>query len=390
MGLRSPPRCYNPRVIGSSKTFARRLLTWYDAARRDLPWRVDRSASPDQLPDPYHVMVSEAMLQQTQVATVIPYFHRFLERFPTLASLAEADEQDVLRLWQGLGYYSRARNLRAAAQRVMADFGGRLPTRVDELLTLPGVGRYTAGAISSIAFGERAPIVDGNVARVLCRIDKILADPRDRETVEVLWMRAEQILPHERLGDFNSSLMELGATVCTPRSPQCLICPVSEHCEAFAAGVQEQIPPPKKAKVSPLEKRWTFIVRTGDRFLVEQRPATGRWASLWQFVTLPETDDEPLAALRKTTGLAIHSKTTLSPVGFVTHALTHRRYEFTVFTCETTAAAPNGTRTWVTLAELDRLPLSRPQLKVAQIAHSIQLGNGPKSATIYGQNGTLG
>src|SRR5687767_11119937 len=159
-------------MLGSNGTFGRRLLAWYDRHRRDLPWRPD-AATGRAAPEPYHVLVSEAMLQQTQVATVIPYYRRFLERFPTVAALASADEQEVLRLWQGLGYYSRARNLQRAARTVMTEHGGRLPETRDALLTLPGVGRYTAGAVASIAFGCRAPILDGNVIRVLCRVDKV-------------------------------------------------------------------------------------------------------------------------------------------------------------------------------------------------------------------------
>jgi A/G-specific adenine glycosylase len=222
-------------VLSTAALFARRLLAWYDGAQRRLPWRVDDRSG--RAPNPYHVLVSEAMLQQTQVATVIPYFNRFIERFPTLADLAAADEQDVLRLWQGLGYYTRARNLRAAARAVASEYGGELPRRRDDLLKLPGVGRYTAGAVASIAFDTRAPILDGNVARVLCRVDRIETDPRERATQDLLWRRAEQILPRKRVGAFNTALMELGATVCIPRSPQCLICPVRRHCEAHAAGV---------------------------------------------------------------------------------------------------------------------------------------------------------
>src|SRR3954470_16957732 len=205
-------------MLGSPTTFARRLLRWYDRARRDLPWR---AVGADGRPDPYHVLVSEAMLQQTQVATVIPYFNRFIARFATLADLARADEQEVLRLWQGLGYYSRARNLQKAARRVVSEFGGQLPADVDRLRALPGVGRYTAGAVASIAFGKRAPILDGNVVRVLCRVEKVTSDPRDRDTQALLWRRAEEVLPKVRVGDFNSALMELGATACIPRSPQC-------------------------------------------------------------------------------------------------------------------------------------------------------------------------
>src|SRR4051794_17880307 len=218
-------------MLGVPTTFARRLLRWYDRCRRDLPWRPQRTASSARV-SPYHVLVSEAMLQQTQVATVVPYFKRFIARFPTLASLASADEQEVLRLWQGLGYYSRARNLRAAARRVVEEFGGRLPQDVEQLRSFPGIGRYTAGAVASIAFGRRAPILDGNVIRVLCRLDQVTADPQDKQTQALLWRRAEEIMPKSRPGDFNSAMMELGALVCTPRSPQCLLCPVREHCEA--------------------------------------------------------------------------------------------------------------------------------------------------------------
>ena len=183
---------------GALALFRKKLLGWYDHARRDLPWRLPRDGAGSL--DPYHVLVSEAMLQQTQVATVIPYFHRFLAHFPDFKALAEAGEQEVLRLWQGLGYYSRARNLQAAARRVIADFGGQLPQTPDELLKLPGVGRYTAGAVSSIAFGRRAPILDGNVARVLCRLDAIETDPREPATHERLWKRAEEILPRAGSG----------------------------------------------------------------------------------------------------------------------------------------------------------------------------------------------
>jgi A/G-specific adenine glycosylase len=338
--------------------FRRRLLHWYRKHRRDLPWRVamNRQKLRDAAPDPYHVLVSEAMLQQTQVATVIPYFKRFIAQLPTLAALAAANEEEVLRLWQGLGYYSRARNLRRAAIAVVKDYGGKLPKTPAELLKLPGVGRYTAGAIASIAFGKRAPILDGNVARVLCRIDKIIADPRERATAEVLWTRAADVMPRAgSMGDFNSALMELGATVCTPRNPKCLICPVREHCEACAAGVQEKIPVRKKSKPTPLIKRWIFCIQRGDRWLIEQRPAKGRWAGMWQFITR-ESDQAALLPVRTTRP---------EKLGLICHALTHRRYEFQVLRCE--AIDPDTGGTWVTLGELERYPLPRPHVKVAQL-----------------------
>lgn len=362
-------------MSGDLRPFQRSLLAWYDRARRDLPWRVVPGSDPSLAPDPYHVLVSEAMLQQTQVATVVPYYRRFLEQFPTAAALAAADEQAVLRAWQGLGYYSRARNLQRAAQRVVADHGGRLPDTVDGLLALPGVGRYTAGAVASIAFGRRAPILDGNVARVLCRLDAVTADPRLPATRELLWARAEQVLPHERLGDFNSALMELGATVCTPRSPQCLICPVQAHCQAVAAGIQNEIPPPKKAKPTPLIQRWTVCVRWpgdgdgggADRYLFEQRPAAGRWAGMWQFTTFePTADGVPTAAfLHDRLGLRCAEPT---PMMTVEHGLTHRRYAFAVYRCDVAAppAEPVDPRRWLAAAEVAAYPLPRPHLKVLE------------------------
>jgi A/G-specific adenine glycosylase len=354
-------------VLGKCNDFTRRLLRWYDRFRRDLPWRIGRS---DTRPlDPYHVLVSETMLQQTQVATVIPYYHRFLERFPTLSHLAAADEQQVLRLWQGLGYYSRARNLQSAARTVVNKYAGRLPDTADELLKLPGIGRYTAGAVASLAFGRRSPILDGNVTRVLCRLDDVRTDPRQRENQALLWSRAEQILPMRRVGDFNSALMELGAVVCTPRIPKCLTCPVREHCAAHAAGVQEQIPTPRKAKPTPLTRRHTYCIRHDDSWLIEQRPSRGRWAGLWQFITLD--------AGAAPAGLPV---TILKPtrIGTVNHALTHRRYQFEVFLARAkTRNAAEGDRPmrWVTATEIERYPLPRPHLKMLEML-TIRLAAG--------------
>src|SRR5438105_5534112 len=215
-------------MLGNTIDFRRSLLAWYTANRRDLPWRVARKSPTSERPDPYRVLVSEAMLQQTQVATVIPYFNRFMAAYPTLRDLAAANEQEVLRVWQGLGYYSRARHLLGTAKILVDEKNGKIPATVEELLELPGIGRYTAGAIASLAFERRAPILDGNVSRVLCRLDLI----RD-ESKEALWTRAEELLPKKRIGDFNSALMELGATVCTPRAPKCLMCPVQKHCAAL-------------------------------------------------------------------------------------------------------------------------------------------------------------
>ncbi|HEV2294392.1 MAG TPA: A/G-specific adenine glycosylase [Tepidisphaeraceae bacterium] len=370
-------------MIGRTNSFSRRLLAWYDRSRRDLPWRVSPGSPLHHRLDPYHVLVSEAMLQQTQVATVIPYFQRFLQKFPTVADLAAADEQDVLRAWQGLGYYSRARHLRAAAQVIVSQHGGRVPATVEALRALPGVGAYTAGAVASIAYNCRAPIVDGNVARVLCRIDRIETDPRDTTTLAILWRRAEEILPHARVGDFNSSLMELGAMVCTPRAPQCLVCPIRAHCEAVSAGVQDRIPAPRKTKATPLLHRDVLCVRSrrdggaGDDviWLIEQRPASGRWAGMWQFVTVARNGKPPTAKdVAKQTGLVVEKP---KLIGAACHALTHRRYAFEIYVCTARADYDryepwqSRPRKWVTRAELERYPLPRPHAKIARMLDAL-------------------
>ncbi|MBV8780476.1 MAG: A/G-specific adenine glycosylase [Phycisphaerae bacterium] len=332
-------------MLGTAAYFSRQLLRWYHVNRRELPWRAVRG----QRVDPYHVFISEAMLQQTQVATVIPYFHRFIEKYPTFQSLADADEQSVLRLWQGLGYYSRARNLRKAAQLVACD---GLPEDSDRLLALPGVGRYTAGAIASIAFGKRCPILDGNVIRVLCRLDAVRDDPKSPLVRERLWNRAAEILPTRAdCGDFNSALMELGATVCTPRAPKCLICPVRDHCSARAEGIQESLPAKSPRKKTPLIERFTFCICHSNRWLIEQRPATGRWAGMWQFITLAENRC-PIRV------------TNTQPLTIIDHALTHRRYRIHAFTA---IARKRIDGTWVTLGELDRYPMPKPHVTIARL-----------------------
>jgi len=362
---RASPRAYG-NVLNTTANFRRRLLRWYDAHHRHLPWRV---VAADGAPDPYHVLVSELMLQQTQVATVVPYFHRFLEAFPTLADLAAADEQRVLKAWQGLGYYSRARNLLAAARRVMRDYGGKLPADRRQLLSLPGIGPYTAGGVSSIAYGRREAAVDANVARVLCRLDLI----EGTWALQQLGLRAQEILPRgaamARIGDFNSALMELGATVCKPRRPDCAACPVRRHCEACAAGAQERIPARRVKAPVPRVRRWTYCVASDRRWLIEQRPSRGRWAGLWQFATLDADAPHRL-------GVAV---TAPAPLMQFTHALTHRRYHFQVLLCRAKrprAALPAGRR-WMTLAGLKDYPLPRPHARIAAMLAEITAPRAP-------------
>ena len=249
------------------------LLRWYRRARRDLPWR--------HTSDPYRVWISEAMLQQTRVETVIPYYHRFLDRFPDVAALAGAELDDVLGAWQGLGYYSRARNLKRAAEHVVECCGGELPDTADALRELPGVGRYTAGAVASIAFDRPEPIVDGNVARVLSRFHGLTEDPKSRAGQKRLWEEAERLVRGRSPGDLNQALMELGATVCTPRSPECPRCPVRADCVALRGGDPEALPAGgKRPKVRDITAVAALVERRG-RVLAVRRPETGLLGGLW-------------------------------------------------------------------------------------------------------------
>ncbi len=259
----------------SRSSFSRRLLAWYDAGHRDLPWRRTR--------DPYRIWISETLLQQTQVHTVIPYYRKFLARFPTVRALARAPLDDVLKTWEGAGYYARARNLYRAAQLVVAAHGGRLPRRVDELMRLPGIGRYTAGAIASIAFGADAPVLDGNVTRLLCRYFGLRGDPKTAAVRAELWQLAQGLLPRGRAGDFNQAMMELGATVCTPRAPRCAECPLRRGCTARRTGAQDQLPARTARRSAPHYDIGVGIIWKRGRILIQQRPAHGLLGGLWEF-----------------------------------------------------------------------------------------------------------
>jgi len=301
------------------------LLRWYDANGRDLPWR--RSS------DPFAIWISEAMLQQTRVETVIPYWERFLAAFPDVESLARADLDDVYAVWTGLGYYSRARNLKHAAETIVADHGGRLPETVSELRELKGIGRYTAGAVASIAFDREEPLVDGNVIRVFTRLLGIREESSSREVVEDLWSIAAVLVQGPRPGDLNQALMELGATLCTPRNPKCLVCPIRKYCDANARGDAEDLPiKKKKAKPKIMRAVAAWIEREG-KILVARRPETGLMAGLWE---LPggeigpgeEGKDRIGPILRDVTGLEARG---LESVGHIEHVFTHRKLDLEIF-----------------------------------------------------------
>ena len=253
----------------------RKLLNWFAAKQRDLPWRRNKSR--------YRIWVSEIMLQQTQVATVIDYYRRFMKRFPSIKSLAYADLDDVLRQWEGLGYYRRARQMHAAANAIMESYGGRFPNNYEEVIRLPGIGRYTAGAILSIADDQRFPILEGNTIRLYSRLLLMDSDPRSKENQKSLWEFAETILPRKHTGDFNQALMELGALVCTPTSPDCEHCPLQTHCPTFAQNKQRLIPAPSKKTNYLKTTEAVILVTRNNRFLIRKCLPGERWAGLWDF-----------------------------------------------------------------------------------------------------------
>lgn len=259
------------------------LLNWFEKNKRDLPWRQNQ--------DPYRIWVSEIMLQQTQVDTVIPYFDRFMTLFPTVTDLAQAEEQDVLKAWEGLGYYSRARNLQHAAREVVRVFGGDVPSIPKELGALKGIGPYTRGAILSIAFDQPEPAVDGNVMRVLSRVLKIEDDIAQQKTKRLFELYVRELISHDDPSSFNQGIMELGALVCTPKAPMCMFCPVQTHCQAYAEGIEDQLPVKSRAKKKRTRHYAALLIQNETGYyIIEQRPETGLLANLWQFPMVPIDD----------------------------------------------------------------------------------------------------
>jgi A/G-specific adenine glycosylase len=341
----------------------RRLLSWYRRNKRDLPWRDTR--------DPYRIWVSEIMLQQTQVSTVIPYYVRFIRKFPTVRALARARLQTVLKHWEGLGYYSRARNFHRAAVLVVRQSRGRIPKNLERLEALPGVGRSTAGAIASIAFGRSAPILDGNVKRVLCRLFAVTDDPKRPEVKNRLWERSARLLPSGDPGSFNQALMDLGATVCLPRNPDCGKCPVDSACRARQLRIQDRIPVRSKSRPVPNRRMAVAVILNGDRLLSGPRPEEGLLAGLWG---LPETIDlkghgresSLQRAFMKTTGLELTTVGRLRPV---VHAYTHLRVTYLplVYSCTRTRPVPPWQ--WIRSSRIGILPFSTATRRIfSQVA----------------------
>jgi A/G-specific adenine glycosylase len=349
------------------QAFRRRLFAWYRLHERDLPWRKSR--------DPYRVWVSEVMLQQTQVATVRAYFERFMAELPTVRHLADADEEQVLRLWEGLGYYRRARGLHAAARVVVEQFDGKFPQMVDELMQLPGIGRYTAGAIVSIAYDRPAPILEANTLRLLARLVALRDDPTRATGQKRLWRIAEQLLPRKQVSRFNQALMELGSLVCTPREPKCDACPVESLCQARQLGLVEKLLPTTRKKEYTELREAAVVVHRARQLLLRRCGPDERWAGLWDFPRFGIDREGPLfasreieAKLTELTGV----RATLGPlIKTIKHGVT--RYRITLDCYEAThrggrlKSHPQAPTKWVCTEDLGDYPLSTTGRKIATL-----------------------
>ncbi len=343
-------------MIITPKRFQQKLLRWFDQhGRKELPWQIDKS--------PYQVWVSEIMLQQTQVATVIPYFLKFMHVFPSISQLAKAHEDSVLHLWAGLGYYSRARNLHRAAQMVMSEFGGEFPSDLDDLQKLPGIGPSTAGAIRSIAFNEKAPLLDGNVKRVLTRIHAISEPIDDKATVDRLWDLAVAYTPKIRTADYTQAIMDLGATLCTRSKPDCLQCPFVKNCKAYELSIVDQVPTKKTLKRIPTREATFLIIKQGKRVLLHRRPSSGIWGGLF---CVPEingaaTDREITRYCQQRLKLNV---TALQPLASFRHTFSH--YHLTIHPILLEIKKPvgrimeDGQQIWYNLSQPENVGLPKP------------------------------
>lgn len=340
------------------EAFQNDLLTWYKKNKRKLPWRKTKN--------PYHIWVSEIMLQQTQVETVIPYFNRFIDKYPTIHTLAEAPEEEVLKMWEGLGYYSRARNLHTAVKEVVRKYDGIVPDTKKELGELKGVGPYTRGAILSIAYDQPEPAVDGNVMRVFSRLLLIDEDIARAKTKRIFEDVVKEVIAKEDPSSFNQAIMDLGATICTPKSPACLFCPVREHCRAFDVGAQEELPVKSKAKKQKTEAFRTLVVQNQNgEYLLEKRPETGLLGNMYQFPMVPvreaDTEDIPLWFFEQ---YGIHLQLG-GKKGSLKHVFSHLIWEMDIFTAKTEAKDVEDPQLrFVGLSEMENLPFPVSHLKI--------------------------
>ncbi len=335
-----------------SKKIQTKLLRWFEKKGRDLPWRRTQ--------DPYAIWISEVMLQQTQVATAIPYYEKFLRAFPTVRDLARADLSRVLKVWEGLGYYSRARNLHRAAQMVLRHFGGEIPGTLDDLLNLPGIGRSTAGAILSIAFNKKFPILDGNVKRVLSRL---FVTTREN----FLWEIAESLIPEGEARSFNQALMDLGATLCTPMTPKCQSCPLRSACKAKASGNPERYPPRRAKKKIPHVHAVAGVIQKDGKVLLRQRPPSGLLGGLWEFPNWKAEEESRSSLLKLKNRVRKELEVDVrieEPLGVFKHTFSHFKLTLHVYRCK--VLSEKGNQKWVPLSKLHQLPMSALHRRIAR------------------------
>ncbi len=334
------------------------LLAWYKANKRSFPWRDH--------PDPYAVWVSEIMCQQTRVETVIPYFETWMKKFPTVKALAAATEHDVLNEWEGLGYYTRARNLHKAAKVVVDKFKGELPRNLDELQSLPGIGRYTVGAIASLAFRMDEPTLDGNIRRIFSRLFDMEEYADSQEGEKILWELAAKNLPEGRAGDYNQALMDLGAMVCLPKNPRCLLCPLMTLCKARENGTQELRPAMKPKKQIPTYIYAAAVIVERGRVLLSQRPRDGLLGGMWEFPNVRVVGDpgkELVKALKRATRIQVERGEGL---GQVSHAYSHFKVIAHPFLCMKVEVPKNKNLKWVKLKDLEDYPMGKVDRQIAK------------------------
>src|SRR5712691_8240562 len=356
-------------------TFRKQLLGWFHQFQRDLPWRRTK--------DPYRIWLSEIMLQQTRVTAVIPYYENFLQRFPDVRALAAAPQEEVLRLWSGLGYYGRARNLQKAAQQIVAKHGGQFPARLEDVFALPGIGNYTAAAILSIAFGKKHAVLDGNVARVLARLGAVRGDLHEPQRWQAVQTTADALLDPKTPGEWNQAVMELGATLCTPKSPQCLLCPVARFCEGRKLGLADILPEKrnKRATVQVTLAAAVFVDNEGWTFLLPPPQDTDVDAladyapslvsRMWHFPAASVTGDpaEKLRAfLRKLLRGVSSGNWRMLPAGRVRHAVTYRRITIVPFRIHVRKLPHINGAQRVPLRDISQLPVSNLTRKIARAA----------------------
>ncbi len=358
-----------PSAVNANATLAipqknkiqKKLLQWFKKKGRDLPWRKTK--------DPYAIWVSEIMLQQTQVATVIPYYHKFLKSFPTIKHLAKANLSKVLKVWEGLGYYSRARNLHRASQIVLNHFHGRIPDTLRDLLSLPGIGRSTAGAILSFAFRKEAPILDGNAKRVFSRLFAVSESPGERKTEQLLWEISQSLIPKRFSNPFNQALMDLGSMLCTSKEPECDRCPLRHFCKGRASGEPERYPSKGLKKAIPHREAVSAVIKKDGKVLLNQRPPVGLLGGLWEFPNWRIEEEKRLRlrlrlrnCIKKEMGTNVEVEESIG-----TFKQTYSHFKLTLYVYHCRAVGGNRKGKWVPIRKLRLLPMSRIHRRIAQM-----------------------